>query len=134
MKNKLLKLVALSALMSATAHAEVKVGAGFDQGFGVTAQYNNINVFVGDDGVAGDYIFKRGSFGEDVSLNWYIGGGGFIGWDHGAGVRVPLGINMSFNKQWDGYFQIHPELDFDHGADSDTDFGVDAAIGVRYRF
>lgn len=134
MKKNIFALIAATTLISTTAHSNVKIGVGFDQGFGVTAQFNNINAFVGDDGVAGDYIFKRGSFGEEVPVSWYIGGGAFIGWDNGAGVRLPLGLAMAFNSKWDGYFQVHPQFDFDHGKNSETDFGVDAAVGVRYRF
>ncbi len=134
MKKILLTLIAVSALLSTSANAAVKIGVGVDQGFGVTAQFDNINAFIGNDGVAGDYIFKRGSFGEDIPFNWYVGGGAFIGWDNGIGVRVPLGLNMAFNAKWDAYLQVHPELDFDHGAASDTKFSVDMAIGVRYRF
>ncbi|WP_114327325.1 hypothetical protein [Candidatus Colwellia aromaticivorans] len=134
MKKHLLAIIATSVLISNTVSATVKVGLGFDQGFGVTAQFNDINAFIGDDGIAGDYIFKRGSFGEDVPLNWYVGGGAFVGWDNGFGVRVPLGLNMAFNSKWDGYFQVYPELDFDHGNNSDTKFSADLSIGVRYRF
>jgi len=134
MKKTLLTLIAVSALISTHSTAAVKVGVGFDQGFGVTGQFDNINAFVGDDGIAADYIFKRGSFSENFPLNWYIGGGAFLGWDNGAGVRLPLGLNMAFNAKWDAYFQVHPELDFDHGKNSDTNFSAAAAIGVRYRF
>ncbi|RHW75870.1 hypothetical protein [Colwellia sp. RSH04] len=134
MKKKLLALVTTSLLISSAANASVKVGLGFDQGFGVTAQFNNINAFVGNDGIAGDYIFKRGSFNEDTPFNWYVAGGAFLGWDHGVGVRLPLGLNMAFDSKWDGYLQFQPELDFDHGKNSDTNFSADFSIGVRYRF
>lgn len=133
MKKYLLVILASSMLIS-TAASAVKVGLGFDQGFGVTAQFDNINAFIGNDGIAGDYIFKRGSFSEDTPFNWYIAGGAFLGWDHGAGIRLPLGINMPFDSKWDGYFQVFPELDFDHGSRSDVKFSADLAIGVRYRF
>lgn len=133
MKKYLLVFIASSILLSNAASA-VKVGIGLDQGFGVTAQFENINAFVGNDGIAGDYIFKRGSFNEDTPFNWYVAGGAFLGWEHGAGIRLPLGINMSFNSQLDGYFQVHPELDFDHGSRSDVKLSADLAIGVRYRF
>lgn len=133
MKKYLLVFIASSILLSNAASA-VKVGLGFDQGFGVTAQFENINAFVGNDGIAGDYIFKRGSFNEYTPFNWYVAGGVFLGWEHGAGIRLPLGINMSFNSQLDGYFQVHPELDFDHGSRSDVKLSADLAIGVRYRF
>jgi len=133
MKKYLLVFIASSILLSNAASA-VKVGIGFDQGFGVTAQFENINAFVGNDGIAGDYIFKRGSFNEDTPFNWYVAGGAFLGWDDGAGIRLPLGINMSFNSQLDGYFQVQPELDFDHGSRSDVKLSAVLAIGVRYRF
>ena len=133
MKKYSLVIMVTSMLIS-TAASAVKVGVGFDQGFGVTAQFENINAFVGNDGIAADYIFKRGSFNEDTPFNWYVAGGAFLGWDHGAGLRLPLGINMPFSAKWDGYFQVFPELDFDHGNNSDTNFSANAAIGVRYRF
>ena len=133
MKKYLLAIIASSMFIS-TAASAVKVGLGFDQGFGVTAQFDNINAFVGNDGISGDYIFKRGSFSEDTPFNWYVAGGAFLGWDHGAGIRLPLGINMSFDSRWDGYFQVFPELDFDHGSKSDVKLSADLAVGVRYRF
>lgn len=133
MKKIFLILIAASAFVSTSANA-TKAGFGIDQGFGVTAQFEKINAFIGNDGVSGDYIFKRGSFDGDVPFNWYVGGGAFIGWDNGIGARLPLGINMNFSPKWDAYFQVHPELDFDHGSDGDIKFGIDAAIGVRYSF
>ena len=134
MKKYLVVIIASCIFISTSAASAVKVGIGFDQGFGVTGQFENINAFVGNDGIAGDYIFKRGSFSEDIPFNWYAAGGVFLGWDEGVGVRLPLGVNMSFNSQWDGYIQVHPELDFDHGKLGEREFGVDLSLGVRYRF
>lgn len=133
MKKYLLPVIASSLLIS-TAASAVKVGVGFDQGIGVTGQFENMNAFVGNDGIAGDYIFKRGKFRDDLPLNWYAAGGAFLGWDNGAGVRLPLGVNMSFNSQWDGYFQVHPELDFDHGKLGEREFSIDLSLGVRFQF
>jgi hypothetical protein len=132
-KKIIYALIAVSALLSASANA-TKVGFGFDQGFGVLGQFNNINAFVGNDGASADYLFKRGSFGSDVPFNWYIGAGAFVGWDDGLGVRVPFGVNLNFATKWDAFVQIHPELDFDHGKAGDVKFGVDASIGIRYAF
>ena len=132
--KKYLLLIMASSMFISTAASAVKLGLGFDQGFGITAQFENFNAFVGNDGIAGDYIFKRGSFNEDTPFNWYVAGGVFLGWEHGAGVRLPLGINMPFDAKWDGYFQVSPELDFDHGSRSDVKLSADLSIGVRYRF
>lgn len=133
MKQFLSAIIASIMLLSTSANA-LKVGLGIDQGLGVTAQFQRINAFVGTNGIAGDYILKRGSFGEDVPFNWYVAGGAFLGWDHGAGVRLPLGLNMFFAPEWDGYFQVQPELDFDHGNNSDANFSADFSLGVRFRF
>ena len=134
MKKVLLVCLTISTLLSINANANIKIGFGIDQGFGVTAQYNNIKAFLGNDGVSADYIFNRGSFGNDVPFSWYIAGGTFIGWNKGFGLRLPLGLDMAFNSRWDAYVQVHPELDFDSGHDSSTKFSIDASIGVRYRF
>ncbi|GAL34783.1 hypothetical protein JCM19240_4333 [Vibrio maritimus] len=50
----------------------IKLGMGLDQGLSIVGQINNtINFAVGNDGIAADYIFNRGSFGGDVPFNWY---------------------------------------------------------------
>jgi len=134
MKKNLLATVVGCILISSTASADVKVGLGFDQGFGVTGQFNNIRAFIGEEGIAGDYIFQRGSFNESIPVNWYIGGGAFIGWNSGVGVRLPLGLNMAFNSKWDGYLQVHPEVNFDQGKHSITKLSADMSMGIRYLF
>jgi hypothetical protein len=133
MKKISYALIAASVLLSTSANAE-KLGFGVDQGFGVVAQFDNINAFVGNDGASADFIFNRGSFSSDVPFDWYVGAGAFVGWDDGIGVRMPFGIRMNFTPKWDTFFQIHPLLDFDDGKNSDTKFSVDASIGVRYEF
>lgn len=131
MKHKLLAIAAIcTTSFVCSAQAKVKVGAALDMDLSVVAQYNNFNLVLGDKGVAVDYLFKKGQFDAQTPLTWYVGGGGYIGWDHGFGVRAPLGVEWNFSKGWDAYAQVHPELDFDDG----TDFSVDAGIGVRYAF
>ena len=120
--------------MTSAANAEFKLGFGLDQGLGITAQIDEVNVFFGNDGIAGDVILNRGSFGKDVPFNWYVGGGAFLGWDHGAGIRMPLGVRIPFNADLDSYVQIHPELDFDSGHDRNMRFGADMSFGIRHRF
>lgn len=60
MKKIIFALIAVSALLSTSANA-VKLGFGFDQDFGVVAQFDDINAFVGNDGATADFILKRGS-------------------------------------------------------------------------
>lgn len=134
MKKSILTLVVAGMLISNTANAAFKLGFGYDQGLGMIAQVENLNVFVGNDGFAGDLILNGGSFGSDVPFNWYVGGGAFFGWDHGAGVRMPLGIRIPLNANLDSYVQVHPELDFDSGHDSSVKFGMDMSLGIRVSF
>ncbi|MDA7746750.1 DUF3996 domain-containing protein [Psychromonas sp.] len=132
-----------------TAPIGIKVGVAFDQGFGVTAQFEDkINVFLGNDGLAVDYLLKQGMFKADVPLSWYVGVGGVINWNNhyngysennerynAYSIRVPLGVSYSFVKNWDVYGQLAPDLSYnDKPHDRDFRFGVDAAFGIRYAF
>lgn len=67
-----------SMIITTTASA-VKVGLGFDQGFGVSSPFENINAFIDNDGISGDQIFKRRSFNDDTPFNWYLVGGALLG-------------------------------------------------------
>lgn len=125
---------ALALVVASSVNAEPKLGFGVDQGFGVIVQLDNkINLSLGDDGVAGDYLFRKGSFDQNVPATWYVGLGAFAGWNNGVGVRLPLGVDMNFDQRWDGYFQLAPAIDFDDPHDN-VDFGIDAAFGLRYAF
>jgi len=119
----------------------IKLGFGFDQGFGVAATLGKFNGFLGNDGVAVDYIFIKEKFSEvDLeALHWYIGGGGFIRWDSAFGVRLPVGLEFYFAENWDVYGQIIPRLQFNNNSNDNqhkdnADFGLDFGIGVRYQF
>ncbi len=69
---------------------------GVDQGFGVSAQFDNINVFVGNDGFSADYLFEQGSFSKDIPFNWYLGAGVFIDNDEGYGIANAIRIKIIF--------------------------------------
>jgi len=122
----------------------VKAGIAFDQGFGITAQFDNkINAFIGNDGVSADYILKNGAFDSEVPINWYVGVGSAINWndhnnnDNAYSVRVPLGVSIPFAKSWDVYGQAAPDLaliDRHNDNENDVEFGVDVALGIRYAF
>lgn len=124
-------LAALTAVSFASvAETGVKVGIARDMDLSIVAQYNQFNFVLGDKGIAVDYIIKRGTFNPETPLTWYVGGGAYAGFNHGLGVRAPLGVEWAFAKGWDAYIQAHPTLDFD----DDVDFGIDGALGVRYAF
>ena len=128
-------ILALTLLGATVANADntpnIKAGFAFDMGFGASILINEkFNVMIGNDGIAGDYIFKQGSFDDEIPFTWYVGAGGYAEWDKGFGVRLPLGLNYNFAKQWNAYAQIAPDLDFD----SDVEFGAQGAIGLRYSF
>ena len=134
MKNTLsLGLCALMLTHTTTTLADPKIGFGVDRGLGVTAQLNkNLNLFVGNDGIAGDYLLSRGQWNEleGTPLNWYVGAGAWADWNNGFGVRVPFGVELEFAPRWQAYVQIAPDLDLDDGAK----FGVQGALAVRYAF
>jgi hypothetical protein len=109
---------------------QIKVGFGFDQGFGVTGSLGNFNGFLGNDGITIDYLFSKQKIEADAPLLWYVGGGGYITWDSDFGARVPVGLELTFAKQWDGYVQIIPGLQIV----DDTEFEFSAGVGVRYQF
>ena len=119
----------------------IKLGFGFDQGFGVAATLGKFNGFIGNDGVAVDYILIKEKLGkvELEALHWYIGGGGYIRWDSAFGVRLPVGLEFYFAENWDVYGQIIPRLQFNNNSNdnqhnNNTDFGLDFGIGVRHQF
>ena len=108
----------------------MKLGFGFDRGFGVTGTIGQFNGFLGNDGIAVDYIFMKQKFNEKDPLYWYIGGGGFGDWDGDWGARLPVGGEFYFAENLDVYAQVIPRLRVNHNAK----FGLDVGIGVRYKF
>ncbi len=131
--------VFFAALLSSTAQADesplagIKLGFGHDLGFGMTGQIGNFNGFIGNDGVAVDYIFVREKIEAEIPVHWYIAAGGFVNWrgdDTDLGARTPVGVDVNFAKGWDIYAQIIPELEIVQ----EFEFDLDGAIGVRYQF
>ena len=125
-------------MLTSTVHAKdaplkgIKLGFGFDRGFGVVGTMGKFNGFIGNDGASVDYIFMKEKLNTDAStpLYWYIGGGGYGDWDGDLGVRLPVGGEIYFAKRWDGYAQIIPRL----RVNNDAKFGLDFGAGVRYKF
>jgi len=134
MKTTIFCIICVLSLFS-VAHAEdyalkgVKLGFGFDRDFGIVGSIGKLNGFIGNDGVSVDYIFNKDKLTPEI--NWYIGAGGYADWDGGdAGVRLPVGAELGFAQRWDAFAQLIPRLRLNRS----PDFGLDAALGVRYRF
>lgn len=110
----------------------IKLGFGFDRGFGVTGTVGKFNGFLGNDGVAVDYILNRDTLKLELEgpVFWYVGGGVYGDWDGDAGARLPVGAEWYFTKRLDAYAQVIPRLRVNHSAK----FGLDFAIGIRYQF
>lgn len=131
MKKVLLLSVSLFLLsLSTFSQAKVKVGVALDLDLSIVAQIDRYNIVLGDSGFAVDYKIKSGKFDNNTPLTWFVSGGGWAGWDHGFGVRVPVGVEWTFAKNWDLYGHVQPVANFD----SDFDLDVDGAIGVRFAF
>ena len=110
----------------------IKLGFGFDRGFGIVGSMGNFNGFIGNDGASVDYVLKKEKFKseEPTPLYWYVGAGGYGDWDGDFGVRLPVGGEVYFAKNLDAYAQVIPRLRVNHSAK----FGLDFAAGVRYQF
>lgn len=127
-----------SSILLSTAHADqatlknLKLGFGFDRGFGITGAIGKLNGFIGNDGASIDYIFSKSNLNVDanVPVFWYVGAGGYGDWDGDLAVRLPVGIQVDFANRVDGYAQIMPRFRFNNN----TDFGLDFGVGVRYQF
>ncbi|ELB2889829.1 hypothetical protein QNE36_003885 [Vibrio parahaemolyticus] len=133
MKNKIILAVGLisSSAMAANEPANLSVGMAVDQQLSVVVEVDNkYRGIIGNDGMAFDYIAKRGAFDRNMPITWYVGVGGWYEWDDEFGIRVPLGVNWDLSKGWDVYAQIHPELDLYKG----PDLQLGGAVGVKYSF
>lgn len=111
----------------------IKLGFGFDRGFGIAGAIGKLKGFIGNDGVSVDYIFNRKAINNadiKVPVFWYVAAGGYGDWDGDLGVRLPVGVDVGFAKRLDGYAEVIPRL----RVNNDTDFGLDFGIGVRYQF
>ena len=145
---KIIKVAVLSCfcalMLIGTAQAEeaplkgVKLGFGFDRGFGVVGGLGKFYGFLGNDGVAVDYNFMKKPLNAEGTkgLYWYISGGGFVDWDGDWGARLPVGGEFYFAENLDAYAQIIPRFKVNNNDNNNSggDFGLDFGIGVRYQF
>ncbi len=122
---------AASAANGVTVPANLAVGMALDQQLSVVVEIDkNYHGIVGNDGIAFDYITKRGAFQQNIPITWYAGVGGWYDWDNELGLRVPLGVDWNMSKGWHAYVQLHPELELY----KDLDLKLGAAIGIKYNF
>jgi hypothetical protein len=136
MKKLIMSFICTISLLTTVITANAaKVGLGFDQGFGVAGQFNNINLFVGNNGVSGDYLLEQGSIDKNIPLNYYLGAGLFYQWHNNDefGIRVPLGLTIPFAQKFDAFAQLSPNLGYKDEKD-ELRFSLSAAIGIRYAF
>ena len=131
-------LIPIMASVTGTAIAEenvlkgVRLGFAFDRGLGVIGSVDKFNLFIGNDGMAVDYLFKKDTLKTELQgpVYWYVGGGGYADWDSDRGVRLPIGAEWYFAKNLDTFAQVMPRLRLNN----DTRFGLDVAVGIRYKF
>jgi hypothetical protein len=113
---------------------QAAVGMGFDQGLSAILEVDNsYRLTLGNDGMAGDYIFNKGSFDDpDIPFDWYVGGGVWKNWDDkdDFGIRAPLGISWDYKNRVQLYGQVNPELVLH----DDVKLDLGGAIGVTYKF
>ncbi|GAD78858.1 MULTISPECIES: hypothetical protein [Vibrio] len=122
----------VGAAKAATSNGSaVKLGMGLDQGLSVVVNFEDrYNLSVGNDGMAFDYHFSKGSFSDDIPFTWFVGAGAWYEWNDDFGLRVPLGLDWNFAPNWNAYGHINPEWQLQQK--SRLQFG--AGIGVTYRF
>lgn len=132
MKKAAITLLLLAPTISyANTGKKIAVGMAYDRGLSAVIDYNQqVKLAAGNEGIALDYIFKKGQFDSSTPLNWYIAGGGYFDWDGDFGARIPIGVNLNFAKDWKLYGQVHPEVTFNDGLGLD----IGAALGVTYSF
>ncbi|WP_261817563.1 hypothetical protein [Vibrio gallicus] len=172
--NKVKALVAASVLLtSVAAHADTgksvnttprsysnqadfKVGVGFDQGFGLTAEFfHTVDAFVGNDGLSADYlVVKDKRFTPRLPFTYYVSVGGFYDFDktwhgdNGHWVQHPYGNNYrnycdsvdangnchhwhnGYRDYGNGYYGYWERDESKHF----NDYGIRVPLGVDWQF
>jgi hypothetical protein len=78
-----------------------------------------------------DYLFHNfGLIQQNLPLYYGIGAKVKFADDVNVGIRIPVGIAYIFDAPVDTFLEIVPLLELV----PDTEFGLNAAIGVRYYF
>lgn len=130
-------LLSTQASNASQSQTSMDVGAAVDYGLGLTAKYGRYSLFVGGDGAAFDVRIKNFTRANE-NYHFYIDVGAYIedydgnnpDKDDRIGVRVPFGIHIGIEKEIYAFAQLAPSID----VNNDTDFDVEAALGIRFRF
>lgn len=136
---------------SYTNHSDFKVGVGFDQGFGITAElYDQVDAFVGNEGLAADYLIaKNQKFTPSMPFTYYVGVGGFYDFEktwHGDsghwGSHGQYAI-QDYCDEWDGRTSSchhwrndnHHYVYWERNQDQHfNDYGVRVPLGFDWQF
>ena len=122
---------------SSNSRVGIDLGIAYDLDFGITAQYKSYTFFLNDDAFAVDFRVQN-FYNDRKTLHFYIDVGGFVEnydgndstRDDSVGVRAPVGFIFGVERNIEAYIQAVPFYDFNN----DKGFGVDGALGIRYRF
>jgi len=122
---------------SSNSRVGIDLGIAFDLGLGITAQYKGYTFFINDDALAID-VRVQNFYNDRKTLHFYVDVGGFVESyngndttrDDSVGIRAPVGFVFGVERNIEAYIQAIPFYDFSNS----KGFGVDGAIGIRYRF
>ena len=140
-----------SSMLDVKGGSDFDLGVNIDYGVGAVMGYKDtIDLSLGYAGTGIDFKFfnyrfmKKSKFFSKKPLNFYAGAGiGYI-WDDkysslrkGFLIRIPIGVNWQFDKEWSCYIAASPVVNFQESNgnhSSDTDFSVMGSTGIRYHF
>jgi hypothetical protein len=142
MKNRLVISMLFAAMFCciAPASAEVALGIIVGEPTGLSIRINHVPVL----GVAwslrnnwmyvqADDWLLHNSLSPVDGLNWYLGLGGGIGVGNGSfglGLRVPVGLQLVFERNWELFGELAPGI----WLLPEPDFDIKGGIGIRYIF
>ncbi|WP_144394526.1 hypothetical protein [Pleionea sediminis] len=136
----LLSMIALTSQVSAkSSRAGVDLGIAYDLDLGATLQFSQYTMFINGDAFAFDVRLEN-FYNSRKSLLLYIDFGAFYEdralrnktVDDRVGVRLPVGLSFSLDRNLEAFIQAVPNYDFND--DNEDNFDIDGAIGIRYRF
>ncbi|WP_261835961.1 hypothetical protein [Vibrio ishigakensis] len=126
-----------SSLRSYSNHSDYRVGLGFDQGLGISAElFEQVDAFIGNDGVSADYlVLNDKKFTPSIPFSYFVGVGGFYEFDktwhgeHGYGrQRCDRDINGAVNCYYDHHYYYGDQDDYFN------EYGLRVPLGLDWKF